>query len=126
MKRKVFLAAMLCAFLMAGMISCEKEDLSSNEMNVTVCGIKNPTWLTSKINAAPQDHPIAIYTYKDTEGDIVAFESFISSDSSKGISFLDCSGKEFELNSEQYNKYYKLFVDNKFKLSWTNFVKVNK
>lgn len=104
------------------MFSCNENN--EEEINITVCGETNPTWLMDTIhdilNSTSNFRPIEVYSIENSDVEYVAITDFANSSLDKNIMFYTCSGVKIELTHEIYAELMDLYNTKKFYLLWSN------
>ena len=123
MKTKSFII-LLCMIVIVCFVGCEEKNDPANDIQITVCGEKNPSWLLMKISAIQSKtsnyRPVRVSVYKEDSLEIIAVEDGVNSNASKALMFFDCAGNQISFNSDKYKEYFKFFKNDKFTLLWSN------
>lgn len=117
----LFLFVCLCCFF-----SCSDDDKRSDtEIDVSVCGQKNPAWLQHEVNAVakkPEEHTeINIYSFSLESREYVALHTqrIYSSKYPDYIQFYLCSGEEISSETKEWEFLLKAFMLDEFRLIWS-------
>ena len=116
----------LLTFLLVSLLSCQEDDNTnerySHPIGITLCGTKDPSWLTDEIGEILQHEskrPIGVYLYEE-ETDYVAITDYANSEYDKIIRFFTCSGILVDKSNPAYSVLTKAFQGSLFQLVWSN------
>ncbi|MDR2920000.1 MAG: hypothetical protein LBV72_11630 [Tannerella sp.] len=119
----LFLFACICCFS-----SCNDDDEKDKgykaEIDLSVCGQKNPAWLQHEVDKKTKNMEefteVRIYSLSTESEEYIAFHTQLmySSLYPYSIRFYLCSGEEIAHDSEVHKTLYEAFIQNEFKQLW--------
>ena len=118
----------LFVFLSFGLLlfffGCKQDNPSINDMDIKVCGIKNPEWIKKEVlSITRRTHkfiPVKVSVWKDSDKEIILIEDGTNSNMEETVRFFECTGYKVPFNSAEYNAYFQKFRQGNFLLLWSN------
>lgn len=105
-------------------LGCKKDSPLPNDMDIEVCGIKNPEWIKKEVfSITSRTHkfiPVKVSVYKASDKEIISIEDRTNSNMEENIRFFECTGYKVPFNSTAHNAYLQKFRQGNFLLLWSN------
>ena len=119
---KLFVVISFCFLLFS--FGCKQDTPPHNDMDIKVCGIKNPEWIKKEVlSITSRTHkfiPVKVSVYKASDKEIILIEDETNSNMGEAVRFFECTGYKVPFNSTDYNAYSQKLRQGDFLLLWSN------